>query len=186
MMRLSLHSRAPAVTTAAVAAVLAVAGCSADNEELRQWMDQQRREAQANPQVPPQEPPKKFDPQPYAMSGSVDPFTLQKLAVAFKPETREQNSLLTAELTRRKEPLEAYPLDTMSMVGSFVKQAQPFALLRVDSLVYQVKVGDHLGQNYGLITRISETEVLLREIVQDAAGETIERPATLQLQERTK
>jgi type IV pilus assembly protein PilP len=93
---------------------------------------------------------------------------------------------LSAELNRRKEPLEAYPLDSMTMVGSVNKQNSPYALLRVDALLYQVKVGDYLGQNYGRITRIGETEVALREIVQDAAGEWIERPATLQLQERAR
>ncbi|MBU2410502.1 MAG: pilus assembly protein PilP, partial [Gammaproteobacteria bacterium] len=62
----------------------------------------------------------------------------------------------------------------------------PVALITVDKLLYQVKVGNHLGLNYGLITRISETELALREIVQDAAGEWVERVATLQLQERSK
>jgi type IV pilus assembly protein PilP len=64
------------------------------------------------------------------------------------------------------------------------KAGAPVALLRVDNLLYQVKAGDHLGQNYGRVLRITETEVVLREIVQDAAGEWIERSATLQLQER--
>ena len=106
--------------------------------------------------------------------------------MALKQEARQPNSLLAAELNRRKEPLEAYPLDSMSMVGSVGKQGQPFALLRVDNLLYQVKVGDYLGQNYGRITKITETEIALREIVQDAAGEWIERTATLQLQEKAR
>ena len=50
---------------------------------------------------------------------------------------------------RRKEPLEAFPLDSMSMVGSVNKLGQPVALLRVDGLLYQVRVGDYLGHNYG-------------------------------------
>jgi type IV pilus assembly protein PilP len=165
-----------------LAAVLA--GCSAEHEELREWMEQQRREAK--PSISPIQPPKKFDPQPYTSAQAVEPFSQQKLAVALKQEARQPNSLLSAQLNRRKEPLEAYPLDSMSMVGSVNKQGQPFALLRVDALLYQVKVGDHLGQNYGRITRIDETEIAMREIVQDAAGEWIERPATLQLQERAR
>ena len=72
------------------------------------------------------------------------------------------------------------------MVGSVNKLGQPFALLREDTLLYQVKVGDYLGQNYGRSTRIGAPEIALREIVQDAAGEWIERPATLQLQERAR
>ena len=159
-------------------------GCSAEHEELQQWMEQQRREVK--PSVPPLQPPKKFDPEPYVQAQAVEPFSNQKLTVALKQEARQPNSLLSSELNRRKEPLEAYPLDGMSMVGSVAKQGQPFALLRVDNLLYQVKVGDHLGQNYGRITKIAETEIALREIVQDAAGEWIERPATLQLQERVR
>lgn len=167
-----------------LATVTALGACSNDQDELRQWMEQQRREVK--PSVTPLQPPKKFDPQPYNVAESVEPFSSQKLTVALKQEAKQPNSLLAAELTRRKEPLEAYPLDSMSMVGSVNKQGQPFALLRVDTLLYQVKVGDYLGQNYGRITRIGETEVALREVVQDAAGEWIERTATLQLQERAR
>lgn len=174
--------RAQPVAAALVALMLAA--CTADHDELRQWMEQQRREIK--PSVTPLQPPKKFDPQPYTMAQAVDPYSTQKLTVALKQEARQPNSLLSAELNRRKEPLEAYPLDSMSMVGSVNKQGQPLALLRVDALLYQVKQGDYLGQNYGRITRIAETEVTLREIVQDAAGEWIERPAALQLLERAR
>jgi type IV pilus assembly protein PilP len=165
-------------------ALAMLAGCGAENDELRAWMEQQRREVKPN--ITPLQPPKKFDPQPYASASAIEPFSPQKLTVALKQEARQPNSLLSAEMNRRKEPLEAYPLDSMSMVGSVNKLGQPFALLRVDQLLYQIKVGDHLGQNYGLVTRIAETEVALREIVQDSAGEWIERPASLQLQEKTR
>lgn len=74
----------------------------------------------------------------------------------------------------------------MTMVGSLIKQGQPVALIRVDNLLYQVRPGNYLGQNYGRIMKVDETEVVLREIVQDSAGEWIERTATLQLQERSK
>lgn len=177
--------RARRPTTGAVAlAALLLAACSAEHEELRDWMEQQRREVKPN--VTPLQAPKRFDPQPYTWAQAVDPFSGQKLTVALKQEARQPNSLLAAELNRRKEPLEAYPLDSMTMVGSVNRQGRPYALLRVDSLLYQVKVGDYLGQNYGRVLRIGETEVALREIVQDAAGEWIERPAALQLQERAR
>ena len=169
----------------AVAGLLAaglLAGCGADLEELQAWMDQQRREVKPN--VEPIAPPKKFDPEPYALAESVDPFSAQKLSVAIRQEVRQQSALLAAELNRRKEPLEAYPLDSMAMVGSVTKEGRPHALLKVDNLLYQVSAGQYLGQNYGKITKISETEVVLREIVQDAAGEWIERTSNLMLQER--
>jgi type IV pilus assembly protein PilP len=170
------------VLLAALAAALP--GCGADTDELQGWMDQQRREVKPN--ITPLIPPKKFDPAPYLSAQAVEPFSNQKLSVALKQEARQPNSLLAAELNRRKEPLEFYTLDGMSMVGSVTKQGHPFALLKVDNLLYQVKVGDYLGQNYGRILKISETEIALREIVQDAAGEWIERPGTLQLQEKAR
>ncbi len=168
----------------AVLALLVLAGCSANQDELRGWMDAQRRDVK--PDVKALAAPKKFDPEPYSAAQAVDPFSAQKLSVAIKQEARQPNSLLAAEMNRRKEPLEAYPLDSMSMVGSVARGGQPFALLRVDNLLYQVKLGDYLGQNFGRVTRIGETEVTLREVVQDAAGEWIERPASLQLQERAR
>jgi len=171
-----------------VAAVLlfaaALGACTGEQDELQQWMEQQKREVK--PSVQPLSEPKKFNPQPYSAITGVEPFSTQKLTVALKQEARQPNSLLAAEINRRKEPLEAYPLDSMSMVGSVVKQGRPYALLKVDSLLYQVKLGDYLGQNYGKITKISETDISLREIVQDAAGEWIERSGALQLQEKEK
>lgn len=173
-----------AITLAATLALLALAGCTGDNDELRDWMDQQRREVKPN--VQPIAPPKQFDPEAYVGGDKVDPFSNQKLSVALKQEAKQPNSLLASELNRRKEPLEAYPLDSMSMVGSVQKNGRPYALLRVDNLLYQVKVGDYIGQNYGRITGINETQVTLREIVQDAAGEWIERSTSLQLQEKAR
>ena len=181
MMAKPAHARRLAAT--ALASFVLV-GCSGDQQELSQWMEQQRREVKPN--VQPLSPPKKFNPQAYVALGAVEPFSNQKLTVALKQEARQPNSLLSAELNRRKEPLEAYPLDSMSMVGSVTKAGRPYALLRVDNLLYQVKQGDYLGQNYGKITKISETDVALREIVQDAAGEWIERTSALQLQEKAR
>jgi type IV pilus assembly protein PilP len=168
---------------AALAALLMVA-CTGEQDELQQWMEQQKREVK--PSVQPLSPPKKFNPQPYVALTGVEPFSTQKLTVALKQEARQPHSLLAAEINRRKEPLEAYPLDSMSMVGSVTKQGRPYALLRVDNLLYQVKLGDYIGQNYGKITKITETDISLREIVQDAAGEWIERTSALQLQEKAR
>ena len=171
---------------AALAAALLAAGllqaCADDQDELQQWMEQQKREVK--PSVEPLSAPKKFIPQAYAALTGVEPFSTQKLTVALKQEARQPNSLLAAEINRRKEPLEAYPVDSMVMVGSVVRGGRPYALLRVDNLLYQVKPGDYLGQNYGKITKITETDVSFREIVQAAAGEWIERMSALQLQER--
>lgn len=176
------HTHRGVSLIALVTITAGLAGCGANIDELRTWMDQQRREVKPN--VTPLSPPKQFDPQAYLALSMVSPFSSQKLVVAARQDVREPNPLLTAEMNRRREPLEAYPLDSMSMVGSLNKLGRNYALLRVDNLLYQVKVGDHLGQNFGRVTRIGESEIGLREVVQDASGEWIERTAALQLQEK--
>lgn len=164
-----------------LACVAGLSGCGGDQEELQAWMEQQRHEVQ--PSVQPLSQPQKFNPQPYLGADGIEPFSGTKLAGALKQEAKQPNSAVASELNRRKEPLEAFPLDSMTMVGSFAKQGAQYALLKVDGLLYQVKAGEYLGQNYGKIVKITETDITLREIVQDAAGEWIERPTTLQLQE---
>ena len=168
--------------------LLLIAGCtSSDEEELQQWMTEQRNQIRSRVDRLPE--PTKFTPQAYSQEGTVEPFSNQKLAQALKRESSQSTvnaALIAPELARRKEPLEASPLDSVAMVGSLIKVGQPVALVRVDNLLYQVRVGNYLGQNYGKITKVSETGISLREIVQDAAGEWIERPATLQLQEVSK
>ncbi|RZL68561.1 MAG: pilus assembly protein PilP [Variovorax sp.] len=167
-------------------ALLLTACGSSERDDLQQWMADQR--AQVKPNVPPISAPKKFTPQAYTESAAFEPFNSQKLTQALRRDSAQPSTsgLIAPELSRRKESLEAFPLDSMSMVGSLNRNGQPVALISVDKLLYQVRVGNHLGLNYGRITAISETELALREIVQDAAGEWIERVATLQLQERSK
>jgi type IV pilus assembly protein PilP len=182
MMRFALTRSLLGRTLAFGLCGMALAACTSSTDELQQWMEEQRQ--QTRPSVKPLQAPKKFLPQPYEAMNGVDPFSLQKLTVAFKQEAAQPSSLLASEMKRRKEPLEAFPLDGMTMVGSVVRNGRQFALLRVEKLLYYVKAGDYLGQNFGRITKISETEITLREVVQDAAGEWIERTSTLQLQEQ--
>lgn len=168
-------------------AALGLSACGDSNQEdLPQWMAEQR--AQVKPTVPSIEEPKKFTPQAYTEAAAFEPFDIVKLTQALRRDSSQPSSseLIAPELSRRKEALEAFPLDAMAMVGSMNRGNQPVALVRVDKLLYKVRVGDHLGLNYGRITHISETELALREIVQDAGGEWIERVATLQLQESAK
>lgn len=178
------RQHSPVLWAGVVLAAVILPGCSAPEDELKAWMEQQQREV--HPNVKPLSPPKQFVPEHYTMGDAVDPFSTQKLSVALKQEARQPNSLLAAEMNRRKEPLEAYPLDNMTMVGSLKKKGEEYALLKVENLLYQVKVGDYIGQNYGKITKITETEITVREIVQDAAGEVIEHPTTLELQESAR
>lgn len=167
-------------------AASALSACDSGQEDMQRWMAEQR--AQVKPSVPPISEPKKFTPQAYTEASAFEPFNILKLTQALRRESNQPSTseLIAPELARRKEALEAFPLDSMAMVGSMNRNGQPVALLRVDKLLYKVRVGEYLGLNYGRITRINETEIALREIVQDAAGEWIERVATLQLQESAK
>jgi len=172
----------------ALLTVATLAGCGSSKEdEIRQWMVEERN--QTRPKVAPIPAPKQFKPEAYVNAAAIEPFSNQKLTQALKRDSSQAASngaLVAPELARRKEPLEAFPVDAMVLVGSIIKAGQPVALVKVDSLLYQVKLGNYLGLNYGRVTKITETEVTLREIVQDAVGEWIERVATLQLQERSK
>jgi type IV pilus assembly protein PilP len=168
---------------------LLVAGCSASSqEEVQAWMQAQKNEMR--PRVTPIAEPKPYKPEEYASVNLVDPFNKEKLLAVFRRDSGQNkavnNSLVAPELARRKQALEAYPLDSMSMVGSLVQEGQPAALLKVDKQLYQVRVGNYLGTNFGKVVKIAETEIVLREIVQDSVGEWVERMATLQLQENAK
>ena len=165
-----------------------ISGCSSSGQaEIDAWTKEQRNAVR--PRIEPLPEPSKFTPHAYRQAGQIEPFSNEKLTQALRRDSNQSSSnsaLIAPELARRKEPLESLPLDAISMVGSLVRSGKPVALVKVDNLIYQVRVGNHIGQNYGLISKVTETGITLREIVQDAAGEWIERPATLQLLEGSK
>ncbi len=168
----------------AAALLASLAACSGDNEELSQWMEKQHQEVK--PDVPPIYPPKKFDPQPYDGAAAVDPFGAQKMVATGAVAQKAPNPAVAREQKRPPEHLESFPVDSMVMIGSLLGKGGAHALLKVENLVYDVKVGDHLGQNYGEITKITESQITLREWVQDASGEWVERTTNLQLQEKAR
>jgi type IV pilus assembly protein PilP len=86
-------------------------------------------------------------------------------------------------LNRRKEPLEAFPLEQLKMVGTLSQGNDTYALVRADKTLYRVKKGNYMGQNFGLITDVTESEIKLKEIVQDSAGDWAERQSVLPLLE---
>ncbi len=158
--------------------------CSDSNDELRQWMADTRKDMK--PVTATLAEPKTFEPFLYRDSDAIDPFDPSKVTNALKALSAQSQSGNAPDLSRRREPLEAYPLDTLTMVGTLQRPDLRYALVRADGLVYQVKVGNYVGQNFGIITRIDESEVAIKEVVQDAAGEWVERATTLQLQENKR
>jgi type IV pilus assembly protein PilP len=165
---------------ACAAALLAGCGDS-DVQAVHRWMKE--TEAAAPHKVPPLSPPKTFIPFSYTAREAVDPFSPNKLLVELAKAAATGNNPYRPDLERRKELLESFPLDTMRMVGVLQKGGANYALLQIDRAVYQVKVGQHVGQNYGLVTSVTENAVNIREVVQDAAGEWTERMAKLELQD---
>lgn len=167
----------------------ALVGCGASGqEELVQWMAELK--ATTKPMVKPLSEPKQFNPEDYIARTVIDPFNIQKLTQAILQDSAKNSTtgttLIDVQRARKKESLEAYPLDTMVMVGSMTKESLPIALLKIDNLIYQVKTGNHIGQNYGQITKITETQVQLLEVVQDATGDWVNRTSSLDLQEGNK
>jgi len=121
---------------------------------------------------------KPFAPFAYEGFDLPDPFKPRKLAVK-----QNDSSGLAPDLNRRKEPLEAFPLEQLKMVGTLSQAGVTYALVRAEKTLYRVKKGNYLGQNFGLITEITDSEVKLKEIVQDTAGDWTERQSVLPLLE---
>ena len=168
----------------AVAAACAVllAGCGeGDIREVKQWMDETR--AQTTTTVKPLEPPKEFTPFAYTAGDSVDPFSKDRLMVELAAAGGGGDSPFKPDMNRNKEPLEYYPLDVVRMVGAIRKGGVIYAMLEVDRTKHLVRVGQRIGQNYGVVTSVTDTAVDIRETVQDASGEWVERMAKLELQE---
>lgn len=102
----------------------------------------------------------------------------------FKPRAPKFVDVAKPDANRRREALEEYSLEDLKMVGTLQRKGTMFALVRApDNNLAQVKAGDFVGQNFGRVMTITEAEVKLREMVQDASGKWVEREASLQLSE---
>lgn len=164
---------------------LGLSGCTSDVSELQAWMDETRANTPKRTGRIPE--PKRFVPFRYEARTDIDPFSDAKLQVALARFSDRNKGGIKPDLNRRREPLESFPLDTIRLVGHLNRASTgPVALLEADKVIFQVKVGSYLGQHFGRITRISETEVGLKELVQDAAGDWVERDTSLALQEAKK
>lgn len=130
--------------------------------------------------IPPLPDVKPYEPFTYDAYNLVDPFKPRKI----EPPKSAAGGGIQPDLARRKEPLEAYPLENLRMVGTLQQNKQTYALVKSpDNNLFRVKSGNYLGQNFGLITDISESTIKLKEIVQDSGGDWTERVSTLTLAE---
>ena len=131
--------------------------------------------------IPPLPDVQPYDPFTYDAYKLVDPFKPRKIE---PPKNATAGGGLQPDMARRKEPLESYPLENLRMVGTLQKNKATFALVKTpDNNLFPVRTGNYVGQNFGLITEISESSIKLKETVQDSQGEWTERFSTLQLTE---
>lgn len=158
--------------------VLSLAACTGEKEDIALWMAQQ--EATMVGGVKPLPEIKPFPVVVYDGGGVTSPFDPARI----EPEARTEPVIGGPDLNRPKEPLEAYPLESLEMVGALIRDDNVNALIRIDKTLYQVKVGNYLGQNYGVVTDIVETELTLLELVEDMNGDWVERTSKLLLQEQ--
>ena len=158
-----------------VACVALLSGCgAASHQDLREWMADQGTGAKGRlDPLPTIRPYESFADNAFDLP---DPFKPRKI------EPNKSTSKLQPDVTRRREPLEAFPLESLAMVGTIEKGKALYALVKTPERdIYQVRQGNYLGQNYGVIVDISDSELKLKELVQDGAGDWAERSSALNL-----
>lgn len=165
--------------TAMLLACLGLAACGGEeHQDLRQWMKESTKDFKGR--IPPLPEIKSFPAVAYEASDLTDPYSPAKI----EPERKAGGGGLKPDFERRREPLEAFPLESLKMVGTLIKGKMVHALIQADKNLYQAKIGNYMGQNFGIVTDIKETELTLKELVPDSLGDYAERTSTLQLQEK--
>ena len=161
---------------ASIAIVVGLTGCGGGSmEDLQTFVAETGKDMQGK--IEPLPEVKVYEPFTYEAFDLPDPFKPRKLSTG-------GGGGMQPDLTRPKEPLEAFSLETLKMVGVLSRKGVIHAVIKTpDNAIYHVKKGNYVGQNFGLITQIGDSEVSLREIVQDSAGDWSERTSTLILQE---
>lgn len=160
-----------------IAAGLVLGACSGEQEDIQNWMRQQEKGMTGS--VKPLPEVKPFPQVKYDVADARDPFVASRIEPEAKAAKRGG-----PDMDRRREPLEAYPLETLQLVGVIRQDGRVHALIRVDNTLHQVRVGNYVGQNYGLVTDVSDTEVTVKELVEDLNGDWVDRTSKLLLQEQ--
>lgn len=161
-------------------AALLLAGCGDGGvNEVRTWM--KKVEKDTRPSVKPLPAVKPFVPYAYNPGAAIEPFSQDKLLTEMARMAEASGSKNKPDTSRPKELLENYPLDTMRMVGTLQKGGVSYALVQIDRAVYQVRAGQRIGENYGVVTRVTDGAIHIREVMQDATGDWVERMATIEL-----
>lgn len=163
----------------AVCALSLVACSGEEHSDLRQFV----KESDKIPggRIPPLPEVKPYEPFAYNAYDLTDPFKPRKI----EPPKSTVKGGLQPDFNRPREALEAFALENLRMVGTLQQKGQVYALVKTpDSSLYRVQSGNYMGQNFGRIVGISESDIKLKEIVQDSGGNWEEKEQALLLQEQ--
>lgn len=163
---------------------LSIAACSGNgHEDLELWMSENSKDLRPNiPKLPEVKP---YEAVSYDPQGLPDPFKSSKIEPESRSKQAGKGSAFQPDIEAREmrnSILEKYPLESLKMIGYLNVNKRPMAVVQVDDKVRQVKVGEYLGLDFGMVTQISDTEIKLRELIQDSAGDWSERESSLLLQ----
>jgi len=155
-----------------LASLVLLGACSSDMDELQQYIAQVK--ARKSNKIDPIPQIKQYEAFAYVAGDRREPFTPSL------PESARNGEGVRPDMSRNREPLEEFPLDALKMVGRIDYNKISYAMVKApDGVIHRVSVGNYMGQNFGKITRISESEIALDEIVPDGFGGFKEQPASL-------
>jgi type IV pilus assembly protein PilP len=157
----------------AVAATL-ISGCSQNYDDLYSYIDQAKSTYVGSVTPIPQFKP--YESFAYSAADLRDPF----VANVEVDQKGGEDDGLTPDSERPRQPLEAYSLDTLRMVGIMEQNDNLWGLIKdSQNIVHRVQVGNYMGQNEGRITAITESGIQLVEIIPDGVGGYVEREASI-------
>lgn len=158
---------------------LLTACADAPEEDLRAWMAEIRKQAPALPaELPGMLSPDEFR---YDAAGRPDPFAAEKIAASLGADPNASG--IQPDMARVREPLEAFPLDSLRMIGSLRRHGQVVALVEADKVIHQVRLGSHLGSDMGKVIAISENTIEIEEMIQDTGDRWTRRRTQLAIRE---
>jgi type IV pilus assembly protein PilP len=168
-----------------LAGVALLAACGGEDQgELRQELAAMTKDLRGR--VDPLPQVRSYEPVPYKGESMLDPFVPGRIVVTQAAGTGGGGGGVQPDLNRPKEPLEAFPLEQLQMVGTLAQNKDMYALVRAGSNLFRVKKGNYMGPNFGVITAIDDGQINLKEVVQDSGGDWVERSTTVQMQEGKK
>lgn len=157
------------------ASLLSISACSQDISDLQSFIAQTKSAHVGSVKAIPQFKP--YESFSYSAAELRDPFVAN---TNLEDDDGTKTSLLNPDSTRPRQPLEVFPLDTLSMVGILEQNAQLWGLIKdPQNIVHRVQVGNYMGQSEGRVTEINESAIFLVEIIPDGIGGYIERDASI-------